>query len=333
MSKITPEAAEAVLDGFSSQGFLFVDGHDFTQDEVDHFFELSKQFFALPQEVKQQTPIDGDDCGYTAYHQENLDPDPNAKGDPKEAFNVGKFDFTTGAFGRTNLPAMFADDANYKFVQTMVKKFYSLGITLLKLLAISLKIDEKEGGENWFSDRHRPGKKTITSMRMLHYPSTTELDAEQQNRCGAHTDYGSVTLLLQKQGQEGLEIFDKTSQWRKVPYTPSPNPEYVKQGKAAPVVVNIADILSYWTGGILKSTLHRVRLPTEGKDRYSIVFFFDAEDDTILEPIPSDLVRQARLKQVGDEFKKPNGEYTTAKEYSLKRFAETYKSGHGTDSK
>ena len=44
---------------------------------------------------------------------------------------------------------------------------------------------------------------------------------------------------------------------------------------APPLVVNIGDLLSYWTAGLLKSTIHRVKFPKAqelGQDRYSIVF-------------------------------------------------------------
>ena len=45
---------------------------------------------------------------------------------------------------------------------------------------------------------------------------------------------------------------------------------------APPLVVNIGDLLSYWTAGLLKSTIHRVKFPAKaqelGQDRYSIVF-------------------------------------------------------------
>ena len=40
--------ARELLDAATSQGFLFLEGHDFTQEEVDKLFELSKSFFELP---------------------------------------------------------------------------------------------------------------------------------------------------------------------------------------------------------------------------------------------------------------------------------------------
>lgn len=325
VASVDKETADKVLEGFSTQGFLFVDGHDFTQQEVDHFFELSETFFKKPLEEKKKLAIDKNDCGYTTFHQENLDPALQSKGDPKEAFNFGLFNFVTGDCNKDQLPDLFKDEENYEFIRKMTKKLYALSVKILELLAIGLKIDEDKGGKNWFSDRHRPNGESITSMRMLHYPPTSELDAEQQIRAGAHTDYGSITLLFQQKGQEGLELLSMDDQWRAVPFIQSNNESYAKEGKAAPIIVNIADQLSYWTNGILKSTLHRVRLPTNGSDRYSIVFFFDAENDVRLLPIPSPLVEAARTEDIST---KKETDFMTSKEYSNMRFAATYVNGH-----
>jgi isopenicillin N synthase-like dioxygenase len=327
VSKISQAAADEIFQGFHTQGFLFVDGHDFTQAEVDRFFALSEEFFKLPRETKEKLAINHEDCGYTTFNQENLDPELQSKGDPKEAFNFGNFNFVTGDCDKKMLPEMFADGTdNYKFIQAITKKMFDLGTQILKLLAMGLKIDEAAGGASWFSDRHKAEGRSMTSMRMLHYPSTTKLDAEMKVRAGAHTDYGSVTLLFQQQGQEGLEIFDMTEKWTPVPFIKSKNEKYIAEGRAAPIVVNIADQLSAWTNHILKSTLHRVTLPIESQDRYSIVFFFDAEDDVRMVPIPSPIVAAAAKEEI--DLNKDASEYMTAREYSEKRFRETYANGH-----
>ncbi|KAH3670821.1 hypothetical protein WICMUC_004790 [Wickerhamomyces mucosus] len=322
VANLDAKTADQILEGFATQGFLFVDGHDFTQEEVDHFFELSKQYFALPQEVKDKQAIDADNCGYTSFHQEKLDPKLQLRGDPKEAFNFGLFNFITGDCKKEQLPELFAyGSENYKFINKMSKKYFELGSRILNLLAIGLKIDENEGGVNWFSDRHRTEGTSMTTMRVLHYPPSSKLDGDQVIRAGAHTDYGAITLLFQQKGQEGLELFDTTENWKPIPYVESANAEYRAQGKAAPIVVNIADQLSFWTNKVLKSTPHRVLVPND-VDRYSIVFFFHADNDVRLTPIPSPIVKAAA--QPGQYDNKKPEDYITSKEYLLKRLKDTY---------
>ena len=58
-----------------------------------------------------------------------------------------------------------------------------------------------------------------------------------------------------------------------------------------PILVNVGDLLSYWTNGLLKSTVHRVVFPEgNGEDRFSIAYFCHPIDDAPLVAIPSDLV-------------------------------------------
>ena len=71
-----------------------------------------------------------------------------------------------------------------------------------------------------------------------------------------------------------------------------------------PILVNVGDLLSYWTGGLLKSTVHRVVFPGgveggkgegEGEakvpDRYSVAYFCHPWRETKLVPVPSEMVR------------------------------------------
>jgi isopenicillin N synthase-like dioxygenase len=80
-----------------------------------------------------------------------------------------------------------------------------------------------------------------------------------------------------------------------------------------PILVNIGDMLSYWTDGLLKSTVHRVVFPREmpessesgPRDRYSIAFFCQPVGSTELVPVPSKLVENYRESQNKD----PNKSY------------------------
>ncbi|KFX86560.1 hypothetical protein O988_09504, partial [Pseudogymnoascus sp. VKM F-3808] len=116
---------------------------------------------------------------------------------------------------------------------------------------------------------------------------------------GAHSDYGSITLLFTRPSQPGLEILTPDGEtWASVPVFP----ENYHSKTFPPIVVNIGDLLSYWTNGLLRSTVHRVvlRAPEEqgGKDeggegdRFSIAIFVQPADETVLTPIPSKMVEE-----------------------------------------
>lgn len=90
-------------------------------------------------------------------------------------------------------------------------------------------------------------------------------------RAGAHSDYGSITLLFQRPGQPGLEILTPSKTWAPVAISPSGT----EHDASPPILVNIGDLFSYWTNGLLRSTVHRVIFPKEsrrgGEDRYRLV--------------------------------------------------------------
>jgi len=160
-------------------------------------------------------------------------------------------------------------------------------------------------------------------LRLLYYPSipeTADYKPDVDIRAGAHSDYGSITLLFQRPGQPGLEILTQSGTWAPVAVMP----EGTENDAGPPILVNIGDLFSYWTNGLLKSTVHKVIFPKDeksgGEDRYSIAFFCHPLADTLLEPVPSDMVRtRAQSGRDGNERK-----VLTAHEHLLERLKATY---------
>lgn len=154
------------------------------------------------------------------------------------------------------------------------------------------------------------------------YPALAD-DADYQPevdiRAGAHSDYGSVTLLFQQPSQPGLEILTPANTWAPVPVNPL-------NQRVPPIVVNIGDLLSYWTNGLLKSTVHRVIFPKDarrgGEDRYSIAYFCHPLDEARLEAVPSRMVQDHFVK--GGDAQAKAERVLTAKDHLNMRLAATY---------
>lgn len=310
ISKPEDTVIEDLLDAAVNQGFLFVDGHDFQQAEVDTLFDLSSDFFTkTPGEEKQKYEINKNNIGYTGFTTEQLD--PRKTRDFKEGYNFGFVNFKTGEFnqsedryyGRTDIdnanenpvPPLF--EKNSGIISETTRKLHRIALKILELITVALQVEDRR----FFVDRHRPEEPSGCVFRMLRYPLIREDDLEEAKqanpdvdptiRAGAHTDYGSLTLLFQRQGQQGLQLQMGDKDWVEVPFVKSQH-----EGSAPPLVVNFGDLLSYWTNGLLKSTIHRVKFSpgeTRTSDRYSIVFFVHPENATQLTPVPSKLVRDA----------------------------------------
>lgn len=146
---------------------------------------------------------------------------------------------------------------------------------------------------------------------------------DEDIRAGAHSDYGSVTLLFRLPDQPGLEILTPEREWATVPVKPALD----DLSEELPILVNIGDLLSYWTNGLLKSTVHRVIFPKaeDGpmgeEDRHSIVYFCHPLDDSELSEIPSPVVAAHRERCNGSV---PERKAMTAREHLNGRLAATY---------
>ncbi len=99
-----------------------------------------------------------------------------------------------------------------------------------------------------------------------------------QMRMGAHTDYGSITVLL-ADCIPGLQIRDDAGAWHDV----SPPP--------GAFIVNVGDLLAEWSNDRWRSTLHRV-VPPPSVDggpvrRRSVAWFQQPNWDAVIECLPT----------------------------------------------
>lgn len=329
------ENAKKIVHASSTQGFLMFEGHGFTQKEIDLLFQYSHDYFQLPLAEKQKCTIQQDNAGYTGMGVENLEEDELDRGfgDPKEGFNFANFNLRTGVPDQ-NIPDFWKDKMDV--ITATVLKLRDALKKSLRLMATGLEIEGVDGIDaEWFVERHHDDHFSGTTFRFLHYPSPVGENATAEekgkfkdlNVAGAHTDYGTVTLLFQKEEESGLQLFSPiTKKWESVPFVDA-SPKYKAKGEAAPLIVNIADQLCYWTNGFLKSTIHRVRFPQElldqGKDRYSIVLFAHPGDTTLLEPVPSKHVKEIKGRGASHYMEK-HGVSQTAGEHLTKRLNSTY---------
>jgi isopenicillin N synthase-like dioxygenase len=129
----------------------------------------------------------------------------------------------------------------------------SIDTRILRLIALGLSIEDV----NWLVRSH---EKASQSSRFLYYstlPPGSDYDPEADIRAGAHSDYGSITLIFTRPDQPGLEILTPDGEtWASVPVFP----QNYHSKTFPPIVVNIGDLLSYWTNGLLRSTVYHVVL-------------------------------------------------------------------------
>ena len=112
----------------------------------------------------------------------------------------------------------------------------------------------------------------ISALRALNYPATTTVPLDKQQRAGAHTDYGSLTILKPQPGSQGLQIA-RNGDWVDVP---APTDTFV---------INIGDLMARWTADRWVSTLHRVVAKADQPARQSLAFFHEPKWSAKITPL------------------------------------------------
>ncbi|KAJ7812651.1 thymine dioxygenase [Mycena olivaceomarginata] len=276
------EVAGKMVSSFKEIGFVYLMNHGIPTEKSAEMFEWSKRFFAQPMEVKKLAPHPPSGAhhrGYSSPGQEKVvqhvyHPDAIAEQraqapDVKESFECGR-ERTSCSLISGCLTAFLPG-----FKEACLNFFW-----------------------DYFLQYHTNPE---NQLRLLHYPSVPAeaLETEKIARIGQHSDFGSITLLLQDD-VGGLEVED-------------PN----VAGSFCPRPIPGALVVNAGSNDTIRSTIHRVRAPPQNRsvdgmtpERYSIPYDFS----TVVDCIPGTWSAERPKKY----------EPISAQEYIMKRMAATY---------
>ncbi len=287
--------AQAIGEAYHNIGFIAVKNHGFSDDLQDNLYKSIKEFFALPQAVKEK--YDGvkthGQRGYTGKMREHAA--GRKIGDLKEFYHIGRHlpNNESSHYQENIIPAESPDFCKYTL--EAYQQLEKVGRTLLKAMAIYLEQDE-----NYFENKVDKG---ISILRPIHYyPLTQDEAVSGAVRAAEHGDINLITILMGASA-EGLEVKRQDGKW--IPITAVPEQ----------LVVNVGDMLERLTNGKLRSTHHRVVNPPSAKagmPRYSIPFFMHGNPDMSLKVLDS-CVDEAHPKKFED---------ATVEEFLMQRLRE-----------
>lgn len=268
-------------------GFLSVTGHGVDPHLLDEMLHVTSEFFDLPPEEKMRYYVDDRSAnrGYAPEGSEAL------------AYSLGERDLPTDLFEAFNVGLELSESqlTDPYFIEGRDRYFSpnvwptvpaAMRSTWLDYLdAIDAVANEVMSAAalalGMPADHFVPFlDKGPTVMRANNYQRRAGAPAPVagQMRMGAHTDYGSITVLLADE-VPGLQICDDAGRWHDVmPHDGS-------------FIVNVGDLLAEWSNDRWRSTLHRVVPPPPDADgavrRRSIAWFQQPNWDAMIECLPS----------------------------------------------
>lgn len=262
-------------------GFLMITGHGVPQQLIDDADGLSREFFDLDLDEKLRIDIAGGKRGYRRMGNSALAGALGTETPPdlREQFVSGPEPQAADPyFRRPGVAAFFPPNVwpeRPVAMEPVWRAYYhvctTLATHLMRLFALALELPE------WFFDDKIDHH--ITQLISVNYQAQAQPPLPNQLRAGAHTDFGSLTLLATDGTPGGLQVMLPDGEWHDI----------------VPVkgayIVNLGDLMAQWTNDRWRSTLHRVVNPpgdvATTSRRHSLVFFHQPNFDARIECLPS----------------------------------------------
>ena len=241
---------------FEDIGFVALSGHFLSDELVDSLYDEIKEFFKLPQDIKDsyEIPGIGGQRGYTSFGKEHAK--GKKEGDLKEFWHFGQYviddpkleeEYPNNVIVKELPNFNQVGEETYKMLEKTAKY-------VLRALALHLNIEE-----HYFDEFIKNGN---SILRPIHYPPITS-EPKNAVRAAAHGDINLITLLMGAHGK-GLQVKNHNDEWVDAIARPDE------------LMINVGDMLSRLTNNKLKSTIHQVVNPPKelwGTSRYSVPFF------------------------------------------------------------
>ena len=272
-----------------THGFFYLRGHGIPPSLLCAALHQCRSFFSLPLATKQTLTGKDHSQGYQALGTETLNKKEQSQPCTQEGFRL--------ILTPPSPTQPWPDPVLLPRFRSVLSEYHAAmeavahRVTRLLLASVGLPPTYLHEEQNAFS----PHAAAVT--RLLHYSPVVSHVEEGVYGCGAHTDWGVLTLLLTE--EEGLEVLcpreggKEGGEWLRVPPCRKRKEEGKEELKGKEeedeeewlLICNLGDLLPRWSNDCLVSTPHRV-VNREGKDRYSIPFFFSANPAAVVECLP-----------------------------------------------
>ncbi|KAI0751882.1 Clavaminate synthase-like protein [Daedaleopsis nitida] len=241
-------------------GFWYLKNHG-VDEEVNAMFDVGEETLALP--LEEKLPFEQGDQGFSfGYKAAGVYlTDESGTRDVTQFLNISKDDALAWPVPTRRTYPHTVNARMESAVKPFVEKSMRINHHLIDVLNDRLGLPK-----GVLAEFHQAGMHSGCTARVIHTPPF--VDDDEKIFLTAHTDFGSLTFLHNRLG--GLQVLPPGSdKWFYVRPLP---------GHA---ICNIGDALNIFSGGILRSSIHRVVPPPKAQARYerwSLVYFTRPND-------------------------------------------------------
>ncbi|KAI1842670.1 hypothetical protein JX265_002725 [Neoarthrinium moseri] len=259
--------AKNTLKACQDLGFFLLDLRgdrlgDTVIEEVDQLFNVGKDLMNLPYDEKEKYLHDAPKSflGFKPRGHAKIE---TSEPDRFEWFNIGQ-DGLLGNTAPQRLPPLIHD--RHSLLTSFVEHGQSIVRTINSTLATQLGLPADA-----FASLQEPTKPSGTVVRIIKAFASPEAE-DLRTSMIHHTDFGTITLLANVLG--GLQIL--------APHRPPEDKSAWLWVRPQPgcLIVNLGDAMVQWTGGLLRSNVHRINFaPGDQRfsDRYSLALLVRPE--------------------------------------------------------
>ncbi|KAK8100570.1 naringenin-2-oxoglutarate 3-dioxygenase [Apiospora kogelbergensis] len=298
-------------------GFFYLTGHGVPRELMQRVLELGRQFYTAGDDsaiLKRKRAIARRPCG--DKHGDGArgwqDVDAISRNDWHEAldfyaeiagadtvaahraFKASRPDVWPGVDGLLEGRNLYPNHpaAMRALLPDYVARLCSVGEAVMRALGFALELRDPE----FFAGATRD---SFWCLRVLGYPplppafrkkEEEEVEDDEEDEeivgCGAHSDYGCLTMLLTDETPGALKVRVAGGE-EEEQQKGEKQPEQWVDADPLPgaYVVNIGDMVEQWTGGWATSTVHKV-LHTGDDYRISVPFFYEPAKHVIVRRLP-----------------------------------------------
>lgn len=237
------DEASKLFDACRHNGFFLLDLHDSEEGSqflarAETMFDLAEETFDLPKAVLDKFAFKSaaDIIGYKEAGKLKTD---DGKVDATEVYTIGQDDMIGSFLPRKNPQPI---ELHRNECRDFIQRAYAAVAVVLAVLDAKLGLPK-----GTLADLSSLGKASHTAMRLL--LTRPQEPLPRRITFGGHTDIGVISLLFNVAG--GLQMLPGNSD------NVDENWRYVRPQQGC-CLINLGDTIVEWTGGLLRSGLHRV---------------------------------------------------------------------------